>query len=71
MRVTQQAKVLEYLKAGNSITNWDAFRLFNATRLSDIIFNLRRKGYDIATLKEKTKEGTVYARYELLTPEEI
>lgn len=69
--MTQQMKVLEYLKAGHTITNMDAFRLFNATRLSDIIFNLRRKGYDIATLKEKTKDGTVYARYELLTTEEI
>lgn len=70
MRVTQQAKVLEYLKAGNSITNWDAFRLFNATRLSDIIFNLRRKGYSVITMMEKTEEGTLYARYVLGSNEE-
>jgi hypothetical protein len=67
-RVTQQMKVLEYMQAGHTITSFDAFRLFKATRLPDIIFNLRHKGYDIATLKEKTKDGTVYARYELLTP---
>lgn len=70
MRVTQQAKVLEYLKEGNSITNWDAFRLFNATRLSDIIFNLRRKGYSVITMMEKTEEGTLYARYVMESSEE-
>lgn len=67
---TKVMKVLEYLKAGHTITSMDAFRMFNATRLSDVIFKLRRKGYDIATLKEKTADGTVYARYELLTSEE-
>lgn len=69
--ITQQMKVLEYLREGNTITNMDAFRLFAITRLSDVIFNLRHKGYDIATLREKTEDGTIYARYELLTPEAV
>ena len=34
------------LLSGKSITSWEAIEKYGATRLSDIIFNLRKK-YDI------------------------
>ena len=43
-------KVLEYLQEQGTITSWEAIEKFGATRLSAIIFNLRKKGYDISTI---------------------
>lgn len=65
-RATQTQKVLKYLKKGHTITSMDAFRKFHATRLSDIIFRLRKRGYKITAHREKSKDGTAYARYELI-----
>lgn len=42
------AKVLTHLKEKGSISVWEAFDLYGATRLSDIIFKLRKR-YDIET----------------------
>ena len=61
------SEVLRYLKENGSITQMDAIELFGATRLSAIVFNLRRKGHDI----ESVSEGAIdrygrainYARY--------
>ncbi len=44
MNKTEQ--VLKYLKEGHSITSWEAIQKFGATRLSSIIFELRKK-FDI------------------------
>lgn len=41
--------VLEHMQKNGSITSMEAFELYGATRLSAIIFNLRKKGYDIET----------------------
>lgn len=43
-------KVLEHLKEHNTITSIEAIDNYGATRLSDIIFRLRRRGYDIETV---------------------
>lgn len=43
-------KVLEYLKTFGTITSLEAIEKFGATRLSDIIFRLRKKGYNIITI---------------------
>lgn len=51
--MTKKEKVLEHLKTKGSITSWEAFTLYRATRLSDIIFVLRKDGYDIETIPEK------------------
>ncbi len=47
-------EVLKHLQEHGSITSMEAIELFGATRLSAIIFNLRRHGHDIATVN---KEG--------------
>ncbi len=46
----QRALVLDWLKAGNSLTNFQAFKLFGATRLGAIIYDLRKMGYKIKTI---------------------
>jgi len=47
--VTKGAKVLTHLLKKKSITSWEAITLYKATRLSAIIFILRKNGYGIAT----------------------
>lgn len=51
MEKTNKTKeVLKHLKKKGSITSWDAIKLYGATRLSAIIFNLRERGYVIDSL---------------------
>lgn len=42
-------EVLRYLQENGQITTYEAFQMFGATRLSAIIFDLRKKGYEIET----------------------
>lgn len=46
------ARVLVHLKEKGSITSWEAIELYGATRLSDIIFKLRRR-YDIDSVSHE------------------
>lgn len=39
--------VLQWLQTGAGISSMEAIKQFGATRLSAIIFDLRKKGYDI------------------------
>lgn len=39
--------VLKHLQKNGSITSWEAITEFSATRLSSIIYSLRKKGYII------------------------
>lgn len=55
---TKAGDVLTHLKVKGSITSLEAFELYGATRLSAIIFNLRKKGYNI-----KTTDGSCIDRY--------
>lgn len=59
--------VLEHLLKKGSITSWDAIKKYGATRLSAIIFNLRKRGYDIVTLeidgKDRYGQRCPYAKY--------
>lgn len=50
MALSQIKMVLEHLKEHGSITSYEAFRLYGATRLSAIIHTLRHKeGYNIVS----------------------
>ena len=42
--MTKTQMVKDYLINNGTLTSWDAIHKFNATRLSAIIFNLRKKG---------------------------
>ena len=61
------SEVLRHLKESGSITQMDAIELFGATRLSAIIFNLRRRGHDIESVSEcaidRYGHAINYARY--------
>lgn len=46
------AKVLSHLKEKGSISIWEAIELYGATRLSAIIFNLRKR-YDIESVSHE------------------
>lgn len=48
-------RVLEYLKTHEGITSMQAFEMFGATRLSAIIFNLRKYGYKIRSCRKDGK----------------
>lgn len=42
--------VLQWLQTGAGISSMEAIKQFGATRLSAIIFVLRKRGYDIDTV---------------------
>lgn len=59
--------VKEHLLKNGSITSWEAIQSYGATRLSAIIFNLRKQGMDIRTImrEECDRYGNTcqYANY--------
>ena len=67
---TKKQKIKEHLELGNGITQKDAIELFNAYRLSAIIFDLKKDGLKIETI-DKTRTNydgqTVrFAEYKML-----
>lgn len=53
-RETQTGHILGHLRTYGSITSMEAFELYGATRLSAIIFELRKK-YNISTEMRECK----------------
>jgi hypothetical protein len=68
---TKINQVKKHLLKKKSITSWDAIIQYKATRLSAIIFNLRKNGWDIVTnnITSKDKDGnsSTYAKYVLIS----
>lgn len=65
-KTSKTKKILAHLKRGQSITTWDAIRLYNATRLSGHIYVLRKQGYDIESIDVKNKnDNYTHAVYRL------
>ena len=50
------SEILKYLKRYKKITSLQAIEKFGSIRLGGIIFNLRKKGYDILTETKSTKD---------------
>ena len=44
-KLSKTALILEHLKNNKTITSWEAIEEYGATRLSAIIYNLRKKYY--------------------------
>ncbi len=63
MKKTQQQKILNHLICGHTITNMQAMRLFKATRLGDVIYQLRKKGFAIEGAPVKSRNGATHHRY--------
>lgn len=61
--------VLQWLQTGASISSMEAIENFGATRLSAIIFDLRKRGYDIETVmcdgRDRFGNSMRFARYYL------
>ena len=51
--MTQREAVLNVLKSGESISSFEAFQEFGITRLSAIVFDLRKRGYAISGKDEE------------------
>jgi hypothetical protein len=66
--MTKKDKVLAYMQAGNHITQRIAAERFNAWRLADIVYKLKREGYPIKAIERK-QDGIRYAEYMLMTGE--
>lgn len=47
--MTKTQKILNHLREKGSITSWEAIQEYGATRLSAIIFELKKKGVKIET----------------------
>ena len=69
MRMTKTQAVLDWLKTYASISSMEAINNFGATRLSAIIFNLRKRGHNIETVmvdgRDRFGNTIRYARYYL------
>ena len=67
-------EVLKYLQKNKSITSWNAIDAFGATRLSGIIYRLKKQGYNIITKREEVVDryGNTcqFARYVYLGKEQ-
>lgn len=68
-QISQSTVVLDWLRNVGSITSIEAFESFHITRLADVIYKLRKRGYEIDT---KTCNGSnmfgayTYAEYSLV-----
>lgn len=62
--------ILEHLKSGKSITSLEAINLYGATRLSSIIYALRKRGYtivaNIITVPTRYGKTSRVAQYTLI-----
>lgn len=52
---SQTEAIIQYLRKKKSITSLQAFNLFNATRLSGIIYVLKERGFGIETELREVK----------------
>ena len=69
-RMTKTEAVLRWLQSNASISSMEAIKEFGATRLSAIIFNLRKRGYDIDMVwcegRDRFGNPMRYGRYYLM-----
>lgn len=66
-KTTKKKLILAHLIKHKSITSFEAIEKYSATRLSAIIFDLRKAGYGIATkeiaMTDKFGNKGFYAKY--------
>ena len=63
--LTQNQRILDYLKSGKTLTPLVALEKFGCFRLSARTFNLREQGNAIIT-KNVTRKGKTFAEYSLM-----
>jgi len=62
-KVNKYSLIQQHLIKKGKITSWEAILKYSATRLSDIIWKLRNKGYSIASEWVTNKDGMRYTVY--------
>jgi len=71
----QTDAVVWHLQFYGKITSWEAIKEYGITRLSSIIFNLRKRGYKITSVdkvfKNRFGHDTIVAEYIYSAPVEI
>ena len=72
MKKSKKSEVLRHLQEKGSITSLQAIELYGATRLSDIVYKLKKEGYDIITEYNNTLDRygnrCNFANYVLVKP---
>jgi hypothetical protein len=67
--MNQKQRVLDYLRSGNTITSLDAFHELGITRISAVVYNLKRDGHHLikenVTVKNRFEEDCTIARWSL------
>ena len=63
MKQSQTRQILDYFSEGGKLSGLDALSMFGAYRLSSIIFNLRKAGYNIKKHMRESESGATYAVY--------
>ena len=62
--LSQNARILDHLLAGKSLTQLQAIRLFNCTRLASRINDLKKEGWDIdCKMVKNSNTKTHYGSY--------
>ena len=73
MRATHKTRLLEYLRNHDTISQLEATGILHNIRLSATVFELRKDGYNIATIGTKGinayGEPTNFGRYRLIENE--
>ena len=73
-KTTQKDRVISYIKDFGSISSLEAFRDLGVTRLSAVIYNLKKDGYMIDSKREyclnRFGEKTMFSRYRLAEVDE-
>jgi hypothetical protein len=67
MKDTKINLVAKHLITKRKITSWEAIERYHATRLADIIFDLKAEGWDIITEMVKEPSGVRYAVYRFIS----
>jgi len=67
MKDTKINLVARHLISKKKITSWEAIERYYATRLADIIYDLKAEGWDILTEMVKEPSGVRYAVYRLMS----
>jgi hypothetical protein len=62
---SKSQKVMMHLLKGKTLNQAQAAKLFGAWRLSAIIFNLRKKGFDIITTQNSRGIYKGFGRYQM------
>lgn len=67
----RDSRIYHHLVEFGSITSWEAIKEYGCTRLSDAIYHLRKKGFNIVNDEESSVnrygEKVTFVRYRLET----